>query len=202
MDRKQLAEEIRGAGRAIRYLDSPVLEWRPGKRPKAMHTPQEKLKTSDLDIIRMASTCHTCDAYASDFDIEFVESMADDYQGFARLIWPSVKHQPWCPAEPYISISEEAAEILAKAREKYEARLIAKEAQKAAKLLRGPKATPEKKKQQEKEAEKAAKKIANLEAELEAARKALQKQNRRVTKKAVRKKVTKAKKKPTKKKKA
>jgi len=202
MDRKKLAEEIRGAGSAIRYLDGPVLEWRPGKPQKAMHTPQEKIKTSDLDIIRMASTCHTCDAYASDSDIEFVESMADDYQGFARLIWPSVKHQPWCPAEPYIFISEEAAEILAKARKKYEARLIAKEAQKAAKLLRGPKATPEKKKLQEKEAEKAAKKIASLEAELEAARKALQKQNRRVTKKAVRKKPTKAKKKPAKKKKA
>ena len=116
------------------------------------------------------------------------------------MIWPCLTHEPDCLAEPYISISEEAAEILAKARKKYEARLIAKEAHKAAKLLRGPKATPEKKQQQEKEAEKAAKKIASLEAELEAARKALQKQNRQVTKKAVSKKVTKAKKKPPKKK--
>lgn len=202
MDRKKLAEEIRGAGLAIRYLDGPVLEWRPGKRPKAMHTPQGKLKTSDLEIIRMASTCHTCDAYASDSDIEFVESMADDYQGFARLIWPSVKHQPWCPAEPYISISEEAAEILATARKKFEAQLKAKEAKKAAKLLRGPKATREKKQPQQKEAEKVATKIASLEAELEAARKALRNQMRRGTKKAARKKVPAAKKKPTKKKKA
>jgi len=200
MDRKQLADEIRGAGMAMRYADGPVIGFKAGKSLRATHSPREKLQTPDLEIIRRASTCFTCDARASDFDIEFVEQMAGDYQGFARLIWPCIKHEPWCPAEPYISISEEAAEILAKARKKYEAQLKAKEAQKAAKLIRGPKATPEKKKQQEKEAVKAAKKIASLEAELEAARKALQKQSRRVTKKAVRKKPTKAKKKPTKKK--
>ena len=191
----------------MRYADGPVIGWKAGKRRTPLHSPEEKLKTPDWDIIRRASTCHMCDARAPDIDIAFSETMADDYQGFARFIWPCIPHLTDCPSEPYISISEEAAKILASARKKYEAQIRAKEAQKATKLRREPKATPEKKNQQEKEVEKVAKKIASLEAELEAARKSLQKDSwpvikKPVTKKAVPKKPANVKKKPAKKKKS
>lgn len=203
MERKQLADEIRGAGLMFRFADGPVSGILTGRGAgQRVESPDIKAGLSDWKIIRLASTCSECDAVASKCDTELVEQMAENYEGFARLIWPCIKHEPWCGAEPYISVSEKATDILALAREAFEAKRKAEKIQKAAKLLRGKKAIPEEKKQQEKEAEKVAKKIASLEAALDAARKALREHGRRVTKKAARKKPTTTKKKVAKKKKS
>jgi hypothetical protein len=204
MDRKKLADEIRSAGNALRFADGPVIGggWRGGKfRP--IHSPMRKLKTPDGMIIRMASTCSTCDAFASRRDREAVAQMADCYQSFARLIWPCIDHMPHCNAQPYIPVSEKAAEAIMKAKGKLEARRRAKEADKAAKVIRVHNPPTERQEQQESgELRKAAKRIASLEGELAAARKALKKQKRPALKKAVRKKPAQGRKKAKKKKKS
>lgn len=206
MDRKKLADEIRSAGNALRYADGPVIGggWRGGKF-RSLHSPMRKLKTPDALIIRMASTCSTCDASASKRDRETVEQMADCYQSFARLIWPCINHEPYCEAQPYIPVHEGAAKAISKAKEKLEARRKAKEAEKAANVTRGRNPRPERQEQQQKKSvalKKAAKKIASLEVELAAARKALRDQKRPVAKKAVRKKATQSRKKVKRKKKS
>jgi hypothetical protein len=204
MDRKKLADEIRGAGNALRFADGPVIGggWRDGKF-RAIHSPTRKLKTPDVLIIRMASTCSTCDASASKRDREAVEQMADCYQSFARLIWPCIDHKPYCNAQPYIPVNEKAAEAIMKAKGKLEARLRAKEADKAAKVTQVHNPPTERQEQQQSgDLKKAAKKIASLEEELAAARKALSKQKQPAIKKAVRKKPAQSRKKAKKKKKS
>lgn len=133
MDRAKLADEIRGAGNAVRFADGPVIggSWRNGKF-RSMHSPRAKIKTPDWKVIRTASTCHTCDAVASKKDRELAQEWADCYQSFARLIWPCINHDPDCIAEPYISVSEQASAWFAKLKSKFEARRKARESGDAA----------------------------------------------------------------------
>lgn len=128
MDQAKLADEIRGAGNAVRFADGPVIggSWKNGKFV-AMHSPRTKLKTPDSEVIRMASTCSTCDAVASKSDRESAQEWSDCYQSFARLIWPCINHEPGCIAEPYISVSEEASARFAKIKAKFEAERKARE---------------------------------------------------------------------------
>jgi hypothetical protein len=120
MKREDLAEEIRGAGFALRYADGPVMWGRiESKKHPAEQSTRRKLKESDWVIVRRASTCHTCGKRASDTDIEFVESMASNYQDFGRLIWLSIKHARGCDALSDIAVSEAAKKKFAKAREKW-----------------------------------------------------------------------------------
>ena len=121
MNRNDLANEIRGAGFALRYADGPVIGQivRNGK-PKNLHSVQRKLKLSDWDIIEMAATCSSCDEKASQFDIGFAEDVADCYQSFARMIWPCIDHEPGCPAKPYISVSGKSQRSFARLKAKFE----------------------------------------------------------------------------------
>jgi hypothetical protein len=201
MDRKKLADEIRGAGNALRFADGPVVggSWR-GEKFRSHHSPLRKLKATDSDIIRMASTCSTCSAFASRRDREAVVQMADCYQSFARLIWPCIDHVSGCTAQPYIEIDEQAARVLAKAKKKLAARRQAKNAENARPVIQ-PR-NLETQIQQSEEIKKAAKKIASLEVELAAARKALRKKKRPAAKKAVRKRSAQGKKKAPKRKKS
>lgn len=123
MDQAKLADEIRGAGFAVRYADGPVIggSYRNGKF-RSMQSPRTKLKTPDWKVIRMASTCHACDAVASKTDRELAQEWADCYQSFARLIWPCINHEPYCEATPYIPVSEKASSSFAKVKARFEAR--------------------------------------------------------------------------------
>jgi hypothetical protein len=123
MKRHDLANEIRGVGHGLRYADGPVFGIRhiDGKR-MATNSPQNKLATSDLTIIRMAATCFECLAEAPMFDIEFAEEVADCYQSFARLIWPCIDHEEGCGAVPHISVSEHAQSHFAKVKAEFDRR--------------------------------------------------------------------------------
>jgi len=121
MRREDLADEIRGAGNALRYADGPVLiSHFIGDRSKSLHSPVNKLKMPDSEIISRAATCSTCDIVASQADIELAEEWADCYQSFARLIWPCIEHEPNCPAQPYISVSKSASKRFQKIKAKFE----------------------------------------------------------------------------------
>ena len=121
MNREELAEEIRGAGFALRYADGPVIGGSlKSKKSAATQSTRRKLKESDWVIVRRASTCHTCGRRASDTDIEFAESMASNYQDFGRLIWLCIKHTRGCDSVSGITVSEEATKAFAKARKKWE----------------------------------------------------------------------------------
>lgn len=128
MDRAKLADEIRGAGNAARFADGPVIggSWKNGKFV-AIHSARTKIKTPDWKVIRMASTCSTCDAVASKSDRELAQEWADCYQSFARLIWPCINHEDDCIAEPYISVSESASARFATLKAKFEAQRKARE---------------------------------------------------------------------------
>lgn len=123
MKREDLANEIRGAGHALRYADGPVTytSFRGGK-VRSRHSPVSKLKTPDEQIVTMAATCSTCEAAASKIDIELAEEWADCYQAYARLIWPCIDHEEWCPAEPYIPVSKSASKRFKKIKEKFDAK--------------------------------------------------------------------------------
>jgi hypothetical protein len=121
--RENLADEIRGAGAAVRFADGPVLIMRRIKgKPTVVHSWQGKLKVPDEEIIRMAATCSTCDAAASAFDIEFASDVADCYRSFARLIWPCIDHEEGCEAEPYLPVHEGSQKDFAKVKAEFEKR--------------------------------------------------------------------------------
>lgn len=122
MNRKDLANEIRAAGFALRYADGPVVRFslRDGE-VKGANQALRKLRASDAKIIRMAAKCSECDAVASEYDVTFAEAAADCYQSFARLIWPCIDHAPGCRATPYLPVSERAAKSFAKIKAKFEA---------------------------------------------------------------------------------
>ena len=123
MDRKTLAHEIRSAGNAIRFADGPVIRFTTVNGiVRNANQGIRKLKLPDEEIIRYAATCSTCDAEASQFDIEFAAEIADCYQSFARLIWPCISHQKECPAQPYISVSKAASKQFQKIKDKFDAR--------------------------------------------------------------------------------
>jgi len=181
MDRTKLADEIRGAGRALRFADGPVMGFSfKSKSIRAHHSPRNKIKTSDWDIIRMAATCSQCDAAASATDIEFTEEWADCYQSFARMIWPIIDHDPDCEAEPYLPVSDAATKEFLKAKKRFEAERHARE---ATKTLKAKKTGS----QEEKKSEGPA----PLRAKPKAARKTLQKKKRPAPKKASLKKTAK-----------
>jgi hypothetical protein len=153
MDRKELADEIRGAGYALRFADGPVVGIRTLKG-KRMHleSPEHKILTCDAEIIRIAATCSTCDAVASKFDIQFAADIADCYRSFARLIWPCIDHDDYCKAEPYLPVSEDARTDFAKMkadfmrrRKQMQQKLVAEKAKKSAKKLRASTKTTKKK---------------------------------------------------------
>jgi hypothetical protein len=122
MDRKKLADEIRAAGFGFRYADGPtfIISSIRGK-PKSLHSPRNKARTSDSHIIRMASSCSECGAVASESDQEIAEQLADCYQSFARLIWPCIDHSRCCLAEPYIPVSRKASRAFAKVKARFDA---------------------------------------------------------------------------------
>lgn len=123
MNREELADEIRGAGAAVRFADGPVLSMRRIKgKPTVLHSWEGKLKVPDEEIIRMAATCFTCDAAASAFDIEFASDVADCYRSFARLIWPCIDHEEYCSAEPYLPVHEGSQKDFAKVKAEFEKR--------------------------------------------------------------------------------
>lgn len=200
MNRKDLADEIRGAGFALRYADGPVVgvKVRNGKR-RALESPRHRLMLSDWKLIRTASTCSDCRAVASKSDIELAEQWADCYQSFARLIWPCIDHASYCGAEPYIPVSEDASKYFAKVKAQFERKRQEREARKAAQASGEP-STKSALGWLSRDKQRAAAKIAALEAELEATKNALQKKKQRTSKKAPPKKTTQAKKKTTKKK--
>lgn len=123
MKREDLANEIRGAGMALRFADGPVTvtSFR-GSKTISHHSVVNKLKMSDERIVTMAATCSTCDAVASKVDIELAEEWADCYQAYARLIWPCIDHQEWCFGEPYIPVSKLASKRFRKIKEKFDAK--------------------------------------------------------------------------------
>lgn len=134
MNRKDLAEEIRGAGFALRYADGPVIRSSlKSKKPVSKQIRNRKLKESDWTIIRRASTCFTCKKRASESNIEEAVEMASDYKSFARQIWMALEHRDYCDYyeadSPYMAVSEEAKTKFAKARKKY-TRKVEKKAQK------------------------------------------------------------------------
>jgi hypothetical protein len=202
MKREDLANEIRGAGHALRYADGPVtITTFLGDRVDSLHSPVNKLKTPDSKIILMASTCSECDAVASKIDRTLAEEWADCYQSFARLIWPCINHEEECTAEPYIPVSESASKRFQKIKAKFDAKRKAW-AEKKAKM------TPE-----ELEAHRSTRQKVREEKEkkywaavLSSAKKALQDQAKQATRKSTTKKAKpatknkKAKKKPAKKK--
>jgi hypothetical protein len=198
MKREDLANEIRGAGHALRYADGPVFasSWIGGEA-QSLHSPVNKLKTPDSTIILMASTCSECDAVASKIDRTLAEDWADCYQSFARLIWPCITHEEECTAKPYIPVSKSASKRFHKLKAKFDAKRKAW-AEKKAKM------TPE-----ELEAHRHSRRRTREEKEkkywaevLSSATQALQKQARRATRKSTAKKAKpatkskKAKKKP------
>lgn len=134
MNRKDLANEIRGAGQAWRFADGPVVTFssRDKKSTRKMIT-RGKLRLSDQQIVEMAATCSTCEAVASPHDIRWAEDAAEDYQGFARLIWQVIEHSPACPATPYIPVYEGAKRRFAKAKAKFEIKQAKKSRKRAAK---------------------------------------------------------------------
>ncbi|MEI7601882.1 MAG: hypothetical protein WCJ41_21530 [Aestuariivirga sp.] len=123
MKREDLANEIRGAGMALRYADGPVTvtSFR-GSKTISHHSAVNKLKMPDELIVTMAATCSTCDAVASKMDIELAEEWADCYQAYARLIWPCIDHEEWCFGEPYIPVSKSASRRFRKIKEKFDAK--------------------------------------------------------------------------------
>ena len=137
MKREDLADEIRGAGNAVRFADGPVLIGRSVRgKTKILHSPQGKLGVSDEEIIRMAATCSTCDASATQFDVEFAEAVADCYRSFARLIWPCIDHAKDCEAEPYLPVHEGPMQAFAKVKAAFEKRRQQREQQRAAKTAK------------------------------------------------------------------
>jgi hypothetical protein len=121
MNEKDLADEIRGAGMALRYADGPVIGTITERgRRQMLHSVPRKLRLPDSEIIRMAATCSTCDAGASSFDIEFARDVADCYRSFARLIWPSINHEQGCPAQPYLPVSEVSKKVFSKLKARFE----------------------------------------------------------------------------------
>lgn len=124
MNRKNLADEIRGAGFAVRYADGPVIGgmWGDDDDFEALESPASKLETPDWTVIRRASTCSECEAVASKVDIELAEAWADCYQSFARLIWPCIDHEPECEAEPYLPVSEKASKVFKQLKAKFQAK--------------------------------------------------------------------------------
>lgn len=134
MNRKDLAEEIRGAGFALRYADGPVIGGSLKiKKPVSKQIKNRKLKESDWTTIRRASTCFTCRKRASDSNIEEAIEMASDYKSFARQIWMALTHREYCEYyeadSPYMEVSEEAKAKFAEARKK-RTKKIEKKAQK------------------------------------------------------------------------
>lgn len=123
MKREDLANELRGVGNGLRYADGPVAAVTGiGNSVRSLHSPTNKLKTSDWKIVCMAATCSTCDAVASKADIELAEEWADCYQSFARLIWPCIDHEKHCFARPYISVSKSVSKQFQKIKAKFEAK--------------------------------------------------------------------------------
>lgn len=123
MDRESLAHEIRSAGNAIRFADGPVIRFETVNGiVRNANQGIRKLKLPDAEIIRNAATCSTCDAEASQFDIEFATESADCYQSFARLIWPCISHQKGCPAQPCISVWRAASKRFQRIKAKFDAK--------------------------------------------------------------------------------
>lgn len=123
MRREDLANELRGVGNGLRYADGPVAAVTGiGSSERSLHSPTNKLKTSDWKVVRMAATCSQCDAVASKEDIELAEQWADCYQSFARLIWPCIDHEKHCSALPYISVSESVSKHFQKLKARFEAK--------------------------------------------------------------------------------
>ena len=141
MKREELANEIRGAGHALRYADGPVTCTSfGGGKTRSHHSPVGKLKMPDELIVTMAATCSTCDAVASKIDIELAEEWADCYQAYARLIWPCIDHEEWCLGEPYIPISKSASKRFRRIKEKFDAKRKAQADAKAKMTSDEPKA--------------------------------------------------------------
>lgn len=117
MNRQDLAEQIRGAGFALRYADGPVIGGSfNSTTPFFKQMPTRKLKESDGVVVRRAATCHNCGKRASDSDIKEAIEMASDYRSFARQIWMAINHRDDCDAEPYMPVSEKAKRSTAKLR--------------------------------------------------------------------------------------
>jgi len=133
MKPKDLADEIRGAGLTLRYADGPVVGIRTerGKR-RRLESPGRKLRLPDWQIIRFAATCSTCDAVATEYDIEFAQDAADCYQSFARMIWPCIAHKHYCEAEPYLPVSKKSMRMFARVKARFEVKRRAREAAEAA----------------------------------------------------------------------
>ena len=120
MKREDLADEIRGAGFALRYADGPVVRASfSSKRSMGKQIERRKLKESDLVVIRRASTCFNCGGRASDIDIEFTEMMASNYKDFGKLIWLCIDHDIDCDSVSDISVSEKAGLKFLEAKEKW-----------------------------------------------------------------------------------
>jgi len=127
MNRKELADEIRGAGFGLRFADGPVAIVTPVRgKARSLNSPRNKLRISDFDIIQMASSCSECGAVASASDRELAEQWANSYQSFARLIWPCIDHAPCCESTPYIPVSRKASKSFAKTKARFEAEREAK----------------------------------------------------------------------------
>jgi len=123
MKRKDLANEIRGAGFGLRYADGPAtMTSRVGNRLVSHHSPKSKLRMPDAMIIGLAASCSTCEVVASVEDIELATEWADCYQSFARLIWPCIPHKKRCPAKPYIPVSKSAVRYFQKAKAEFDAK--------------------------------------------------------------------------------
>jgi hypothetical protein len=199
MNRKDLANEIRGAGNGLRYADGPVFAISLIGDDQSPKCPINKLTTSDWKIIRTASTCSTCEAVASKKDIELCEEWADCYQSFARLIWPCINHAEWCPAEPYIPVHKAASKRFEKIKAKFDAKRRAW-AEKKAKMT--PAELKAHRRKQRKAREDRA--LARLAEAYKASKQAFEEQDRQAARKRKAKKakaaVKNAKKKPAKKK--
>jgi len=146
MKREDLADEIRGAGFALRYADGPVVGGSfSSKRSTAKQIERRKLKESDLVVIRRASTCFNCEGRASDIDIEFTETMASNYKDFGKLIWLCIDHDIDCDSVSDISVSEKAGRKFLESKEKW-MRKIAEKAKNAKKAKKPTKKVAKKKK--------------------------------------------------------
>ena len=137
MKREDLAEQIRGAGFALRYADGPVIGGSfNNMTPVFKQMTTRKLRESDGVVVRRASTCHTCSKRASVSDIEEAIEMASDYRSFARQIWIAINHHDDCDAEAYMPVSDKAKRSVAKARFKQAKKAKPKAKKKVAKEVK------------------------------------------------------------------
>lgn len=89
MEMKTLADALRD-GFAWKYLDGPVVS------EGTKHS--DKSKATDWELVKAASTCHTCGRSATNDAIERAVADANDLKSFSEIVSDDVEHAMDCEA--------------------------------------------------------------------------------------------------------